>query len=68
MKLEEKLSDLRALVEQMQKGSADFDKQVELFKRGRALIAECSEYLDTAELEVKILMQGGELAPFDAAE
>lgn len=65
--LEEKLEALRALVEKMQKGVSDFDKQVALFKEGNGLIKECRDYLNGAELEIKQLIKG-EMKPFDPSE
>ena len=56
--LEEKLTEIRELVEKMQKGVSDFDKQVELFKRGNDLIKECREYLDVSELKIEELIKG----------
>lgn len=61
--LEEKLEDLRSLVEKMQKGVSDFDQQVALFKEGSQLIKECRGYLNGAELEIKQLIKG-EMKPF----
>ena len=65
--LEEKLEELRILVEKMQKGISDFDKQVALFKQGSLLIKECREYLNGAELEIQQLING-ELKSFDSSE
>jgi len=62
--LEEKLEELRILVEKMQKGISDFDQQVALYKEGSKLIHTCREYLNGAELEIKQLIDG-ELKPFD---
>ena len=56
--LEEKLTQIRDLVEKMQKGVSDFDKQVELFKQGNDLIKECREYLDASELKIEELIKG----------
>ncbi|MDX2248186.1 MAG: exodeoxyribonuclease VII small subunit [Bacteroidia bacterium] len=54
--LEDKLAEIRALVEKMQKGISDFDKQVELFKKGNILIEECRQYLNVAEMQIEKLM------------
>ncbi|GAB4409575.1 MAG: hypothetical protein OHK0039_13370 [Bacteroidia bacterium] len=56
--LETNIEELRRLVEQMQKGVSDFDKQVALFRRGMALIQQCRTYLDASELQVKQLIDG----------
>lgn len=47
---------IRAIVEEMQKGISDFDKQVELFKEASALIKACQNYLNQSEIEIKQLI------------
>jgi exodeoxyribonuclease VII small subunit len=54
--LDTNITRIRAIVEEMQKGITDFDKQVALFKEAAALIKECQAYLHTAELEVEQLV------------
>ena len=54
--LEEKLEELRKILEQMQKGMSDFDEQMSLFRRGQELIGVCREYLQEAELQVDQLL------------
>jgi len=61
--LENSLAEIRSIVEQMQSGVSDFDKQIELFKKGNKLIKACQNYLNEAELEVKQLI-GNELQDF----
>lgn len=56
--LEKKLEELRAVLEQMQKGMTDFDEQMRLFKHGQTLINECRDYLQDAELQVEQLLEG----------
>ncbi len=56
--LEEKLTEIRLLVDKMQKGVSDFDKQVDLFKKGNLLIKECRDYLDKSELKIEELIKG----------
>ena len=56
--LEEKLAEIRKIVEQMQRGVEDFDKQVKLFKEGKAMIQQCQQYLDSSEMEIKKLVNG----------
>ncbi|MEZ4827527.1 MAG: exodeoxyribonuclease VII small subunit [Bacteroidia bacterium] len=55
--LEDKLAEIRALVEKMQKGISDFDQQVTLFKKGNELIESCRKYLEAAEMEIEKLME-----------
>lgn len=66
--LENKLREIRNLLEQMQAGELDFDENVKLFTNGTELIAQCRKYLDEAELQVKALVEGNageEEQPFE---
>ena len=64
MQLEQTLAEIRDIVAQLQKGSTDFDKQLELYQRGRALVKDCYAYLETAEMQVKLLQDDDTLQPF----
>jgi exodeoxyribonuclease VII small subunit len=63
--LEENLAEIRRIMNQMQKGMDNFDEQVALFKKGKALIEDCQQYLDKAEMEIKKLVDG-QLEDFDS--
>lgn len=56
--LEEKLKEIREILQKMQVGANDFDENIKLFTQGTALIATCRKYLDTAEVSVKQLING----------
>lgn len=56
--LEEKLKEIREILQKMQVGANDFDENLKLFAQGTALIGECRKYLDTAEVSVKQLING----------
>jgi exodeoxyribonuclease VII small subunit len=56
--LEEKLKEIREILQKMQVGANDFDENIKLFTQGTALIAACRKYLDTAEVSVKQLING----------
>ncbi len=56
--LEEKLREIRNLLDNMQSGELDFDENVKLFTKGTTLIEACRKYLDEAELQVKQLVEG----------
>ena len=58
--LEDKLREIRSLLDQMQSGELDFDENVKLFTQGSQLIEQCRKYLDEAELQVKQLVEGKE--------
>lgn len=61
--LEKQLTRLRSLLDQMQKGVGDFDRQMALFKEGQTIVQSARRYLDEAELQVKQLVEGEEV-PF----
>jgi exodeoxyribonuclease VII small subunit len=56
--LEEKLREIREILQKMQMGANDFDENIKLFTQGTAMIADCRKYLDTAEMSVKLLIHG----------
>ena len=56
--LEDKLREIRSLLDNMQTGDLDFDENVKLFTRGTDLIEQCRKYLDEAELQVRQLVEG----------
>lgn len=62
--LEKKLTRLRSLLDQMQKGIGDFDQQMTLFREGQQIVQSARQYLDEAELQVKQLVAGEEV-PFE---
>lgn len=61
--LEANIQRIRVIVEEMQKGVSDFDRQIALFKEGMALVKSCQEYLNTSEMEIQQLLNG-QLVPF----
>ncbi len=56
--LEDALSEVKQIVQRMQKEINDFDEQISLFTRGNELIQSCQEYLDKAEWKVEQLIDG----------
>ena len=58
--LEDRITEVRKIIDQMQKGVSDFDQQVALFQAGSSMIKECREYLDASELQIKQLIDGKE--------
>ena len=62
---EAKLSELEALVRQMEQGSMPLDTSLEAFEKGVQLAKECHAILDTASQKVTEIKQSGEEAPFD---
>jgi exodeoxyribonuclease VII small subunit len=62
---EAKLSELEALVRQMEKGSMPLDTSLEAFEKGVTLAKECHAILDTASQTITEIKQSGDEAPFD---
>lgn len=62
--LEDSLQEIREILEKMQRGISDFDKQMALFKDGNTLIGACRKYLDGAEMTIQQLVDG-EIQDFD---
>jgi exodeoxyribonuclease VII small subunit len=62
--LEAKMQELRGILGQMQAGNLDFDTNIKLFTQGNAIIKACRDYLDAAEMSVKVLVDGEE-RPFE---
>ncbi len=68
---EQAFSELEALVQEMEGGSQELDRALELYERGMALAAHCDDRLDAAELRVRQLAPNAVsaddegLAPFE---
>ena len=62
---EAKLSELEALIRQMEQGSMPLDTSLEAFEKGIRLAKECHAILDTASQKVTEIKQTGEEKPFD---
>ena len=62
---EAKLSELEALVQQMEQGSMPLDTSLEAFEKGIRLAKECHAILETASQKVTEIKQTGEEKPFD---
>lgn len=56
--LEDSLQHIREILDKMQRGVSDFDKQMALFKEGNQLIKDSRTYLDGAEMTIKQLVDG----------
>jgi exodeoxyribonuclease VII small subunit len=66
---ETSLSELEALIGQMESGSMSLDDSVKGFERGMELYERCKSALDQAQLKVELLLKGaseiGARVPFD---
>lgn len=68
---EQSLSELEALVQQMEQGELSLEESLKAFERGIGLTRHCQERLSAAEQQVQTLMeQQGEmrLQPLDDTE
>ena len=57
LSFEEALSELEALVEQLENGEISLDESLKSFERGVALTRSCQTQLQNAELKVKTLSE-----------
>lgn len=66
---EEMLAELEKIVSQLENGEATLEEALEMYKKGTLLASKCSELLDNAEKQIKILVNGtnGEMTENDFA-
>lgn len=62
--LEKSMSQLEAIVQQLEEGDIPLEKALQHFEKGVKLSRECQQALDSAEQRVKVLLDNGELADF----
>ncbi len=69
IKFEEALSRLEEIVRELENGTAELDKSLDMFEEGVALVKLCSGKLDEAEKRINILINNGnggyDEKPFD---
>lgn len=53
MTFEEAFAELEQIVRRLEEGQLALEDSLELFERGRALAAACSQQLDEAELKIE---------------
>ncbi|MFO6447206.1 exodeoxyribonuclease VII small subunit [Erythrobacter sp. NE805] len=72
MSFEQALSQLEAIVQQLERGDVPLDQSITLYERGEALRAACQQRLDAAQARIEriVTADGGARAtgtrPFDA--
>ena len=54
--IESRLSELEAILEELESGDLELDKALKKFEQGVKLSRECQKTLEDAELKIKILM------------
>lgn len=62
---EQGLTDLEAVVKELESGDIPLEKAIEVFERGVSLSDRCRKELEDAETRVEILLNRNEPAPFD---
>lgn len=63
MPFETAYAELETIILQLESGEMPLEQSVTLFERGRKLAAHCQTLLDSAELRVNQLSDGGDLRP-----
>tara|TARA_B100001013_G_scaffold33498_1_gene18088 strand:+ start:208 stop:441 length:234 start_codon:yes stop_codon:yes gene_type:complete len=54
--IEARLSELEAILEELESGDLELDKALKRFEQGVKLSRECQKTLEDAEMKIKILM------------
>ena len=57
--LEASLKEIKEILDKMRENQTDFDRNVQLFRKGTDLIKESRAYLDSSELLLKRLIDDG---------
>jgi exodeoxyribonuclease VII small subunit len=68
---EQGLTDLEAVVKELESGDLPLEKAIQVFERGVTLSDRCRKELEDAETRVEILLKRGdktEAVPFDATK
>lgn len=58
------ITELEAIVNQMESGNLPLEQSLSSYKRGAELIKLCQQALTEAEQQVRILSEGNQLIPF----
>ena len=56
--IETRLSELEALLKELESGDLELDQALKKFEQGVKLSRECQKTLEDAEMKIKILMDG----------
>ena len=57
--IEARLSELEAILEELESGDLELDQALKRFEQGVKLSRECQKTLEDAEMKIKILMDNG---------
>jgi exodeoxyribonuclease VII small subunit len=52
---EQKIEQLKQIIEKIEDGNTSLDESIRLYEQGAALVRQCEELLDNAELKITTL-------------
>jgi len=55
MDFEKKIGKIEEITEKMEKGNLSLDENIDNYKKGKALIKECHDFLNESELLIETL-------------
>ena len=64
---EENMQRLEQIVRAMERGDVALEESLKLFQEGTALVKNCGQLLDDAELQVKLILAGTDGNPVEEA-
>ena len=64
---EENMQRLEQIVRAMERGDVALEESLKLFQEGTALVKNCGQLLDDAELQVKMILAGTDGNPVEEA-
>ena len=62
---ESNMQRLELIVRKMEQGDVALEESLELFKEGTELVRKCTEFLDNAQLQVKLVTSGPDGLPVE---
>jgi len=62
---EENMQRLEQIVRKMEQGDVPLEESLKLFQEGTDLVRKCSELLDNAQLQVKLMSNGPDGSPVE---
>lgn len=62
---EENMQRLELIVRKMEQGDVPLEESLKLFQEGTELVRKCSELLDNAQLQVKMVSSGSDGSPIE---
>ena len=65
MTFEENMQRLEIIVRKMEQGDVPLEESLELFQEGTALVRNCTELLNQAQLQVNLVLNGSDGAPVE---